>query len=78
MGSSKVLDLDMDFFLADCCPLADVGERPSVFGHEPWSEGAVRKFLEENCGLDARRPIKGRLCFGWSLLKKESLRIRST
>lgn len=61
MGASKVLDLDMDFFLADCCPLADVGERPSVFGHEPWSEGDVRRFLEENCGLDAHRPIKGRL-----------------
>ncbi len=57
----KVLDLDMDFFLEDCCPLAKIGERPSVLGHAPWTADAVRCFLEENCGLSASKPTPGRL-----------------
>lgn len=57
----RVLDIDLDFFLADCCELAPIGERPPLLGHEPWSEDAVRRFLEENCGLDRSRPIPGRL-----------------
>lgn len=31
----RVLDIDLDFFLAGCCPLADKGRRPELFGHEP-------------------------------------------
>ena len=31
----RVLDIDLDFFLADCCPLAELGHRPSLPGHEP-------------------------------------------
>ena len=57
----KVLDLDMDFFLADCCPLAPMGTRPCADGHEPWSEEAVRAFLEGNCGLDPKRPLPGKM-----------------
>lgn len=57
----RVLDIDLDFFLADCCELADLGERPPLAGHEPWREAEVRRFLEENCALDRSRPIPGRI-----------------
>lgn len=57
----RVLDIDLDFFLADCCPLADPGERPDLAGHEPWPEDEVIRFLEEQCGLDAAHPIPGRI-----------------
>lgn len=55
----RVLDLDLDFFLADCCPLAPLGERPDLSGHEPWPEAEVCRFLEEQCGLSASQPIPG-------------------
>ena len=57
----RVLDIDLDFFLAECCPLAAVGERPRLQGHEPWDEDAVRVFLEKNCLLSRDRPIPGRV-----------------
>ncbi len=57
----KVLDIDMDFFLADCCPLAPPGERPHAAGHEPWSESEVYAFLEDNCGLKTESPLRGSL-----------------
>lgn len=57
----KVLDLDLDFFLADCCPLADIGKRPDVRGHEPWNESKIRDFLEDQCCLDKSNPIPGRI-----------------
>ncbi len=57
----RVLDIDLDFFLSDCCPLAEHGFRPSVIGHEPWPEGRVRCFLERNCGLTQKRPTRGRV-----------------
>ena len=47
----RVLDIDLDFFLADCCPLAELGLRPSLPLHEPWEASAVRAFLENQCGL---------------------------
>lgn len=56
----RVLDIDLDFFLADCCELAPLGKRPPLLGHEPWSEEVVRCFLEENCGLNRDNPIQGR------------------
>lgn len=55
----RVLDIDLDFFLADCCPLADMGKRPCLAGHEPWSEAAVVGFMENNCGITS--PIPGRI-----------------
>lgn len=55
----RVLDLDLDFFLADCCPLAALGERPELLGHEPWSADAVCAFLEQRCGLSKDRPTPG-------------------
>ena len=57
----RVLDLDLDFFLADCCPLAEKGDRPSLKGHEPWPEEAVADFLEKHCGLSAEHPVPGRI-----------------
>lgn len=57
----RVLDIDLDFFLADCCPLAEMGERPVLKGHEPWAEHEVVRFLEAHCGLNAAQPIPGRI-----------------
>lgn len=57
----RVLDIDLDFFLADCCPLAAYGERPDCIGHEPWDEAEVISFLENNCGLSSDNPIPGRI-----------------
>ena len=55
----RVLDIDLDFFLADCCPLAAVGARPALSGHEPWEEARVRAFLERQCRLSADSPKPG-------------------
>ncbi len=55
----KVLDLDLDFFLDDCCPLAKMGERPNPDAASPWTEAAVVEYLERHLGLDAKRPIPG-------------------
>ena len=54
-----VLDLDLDFFLDDCCPLAAVGERPSDGCAGIWTEEAVVSFLENGLGLDRTHPIPG-------------------
>ncbi len=55
----RVLDIDLDFFLADCCPLAEAGKRPCLEGHEPWPEEKVIFFLENQCGLSLNEPIPG-------------------
>lgn len=57
----RVLDIDLDFFLADCCPLALPAERPPLEGHEPWETETVRAFLEENLGLSKEHPVPGRI-----------------
>lgn len=57
----RVLDIDLDFFLADCCPLAAVGARPVLAGHEPWAPEDVRAFLERQCLLSRDRPLPGRV-----------------
>ena len=59
MQSMKVLDLDLDFFLTDCCPLAKLGERPDSACADAWTEEAVVAYLEEHLGLDAKHPIPG-------------------
>ena len=56
-----VLDLDLDFFLNACCPLAAKGERPDPACAAPWNADAVAAFLENGLGLDASRPIPGRI-----------------
>lgn len=55
----KVLDLDLDFFLSDCCPLAKPGERPSSDCAKPWDEAAVADYLETHLGLDRKHPVPG-------------------
>lgn len=57
----RVLDIDLDFFLEDCCPLAAPGERPDPEGHAPWPDEPVTAFLEQQCGLDAAHPVPGRI-----------------
>lgn len=59
MNVMRVLDIDLDFFLADCCPLADKGQRPDHLGHEPWAAADVIHFLEDQCGLSPDHPIPG-------------------
>ena len=55
----RVLDLDMDFFLSGPCPLAEKGERPDEASAEVWSEEAVVRFLEDQCGLSREHPVPG-------------------
>ncbi len=55
----RVLDLDMDFFLSDPCPLAPMGERPDESCAEVWSDENVIRFLEDQCGLSAANPVPG-------------------
>ena len=57
----NILDIDLDFFLADCCPLAEIGQRPDLKDHEPWEPEAVRLFLERTCLLSKDHPIPGRV-----------------
>ena len=57
----RVLDIDLDFFLAECCPLAEKGKRPPAGGHEPWTADQVRRFLENNCCLSREQPLPGRV-----------------
>ena len=57
----RVLDIDLDFFLADTCPFADVGQRPDVRGREPWKKEDVESFLETRLLLNKTRPIPGRV-----------------
>ena len=57
----RVLDIDLDYFLADCCPLAEPGQRPILLGHEPWPEEAVCRFLEKRCLLSRQDPVPGRI-----------------
>lgn len=39
-----VLDLDLDFFLDNICPLAEKGTRPDANQASPWPEEQVRFF----------------------------------
>lgn len=57
----KVLDLDLDFFLSDCCPPAALGERPQAHWATPWNAPQVRDFLETHCGLSRERKVCGRV-----------------
>ncbi len=55
----RVLDLDMDFFLTDACPLARLGERPDDSCAAPYPDAEVIRFLEEQCGLSREHPVPG-------------------
>lgn len=77
----NILDFDLDFFLANCCPLAKKGERPSVNGCFPWQEKDIRSFLENNCKLSKTNKITGRifqthdmaLCYWHELIEQGKL-----
>lgn len=76
----RILDIDLDLFLADCCPLAERGRRPDLAGHEPWSEAEVIQFLEYNCGLSTSRPVPGmifethdRALYFWKMLMEKGM-----
>lgn len=55
----RVLDLDMDFFLTDACPLARPGERPPERCAQPYADEEVIRFLEEQCALSRAHPVPG-------------------
>lgn len=55
----RVLDLDMDFFLSQPCPLAEYGERPDESCAKAYSDDEIRRFLEEQCGLSREHPVPG-------------------
>ena len=57
----RVLDLDLDFFLSDCCPLAAPGARPDEGCAAAWEAERVDAFLQAHCGLHKERPLPGRI-----------------
>lgn len=57
----RVLDIDLDFFLEDCCPLAAPGERPSLDGHRPWTVEQTECFIREQLGLNEAHPVPGKI-----------------
>lgn len=57
----RILDIDLDFFLADCCPLAAPGERPALCGHEPWTPEETKSFLESQCRFNEDIPLPGKI-----------------
>lgn len=60
MGMNHVLDLDLDFFLS---PYEGLNAHPRRLSREkfiPWTEDAVRDFLETQCLLDRTAPKPGR------------------
>ena len=55
----KVLDLDMDFFLTDACPLAPLGERPPEACAEPYRDEQVSRLLVAGGGLSRAHLVPG-------------------
>jgi hypothetical protein len=57
----RFLDLDLDFFLnKNAYSLGNGGVRLDD-GYLPWSEGRVRRFLEQRCRLSRAFPLPGRV-----------------
>lgn len=58
MQPQKILDIDLDFFQTE--RVTDFGGRHSgQKGNRPWSEGAVRNFIQNNLKIDQK--VKGRI-----------------
>jgi UPF0489 domain len=57
----RILDLDLDFFLSDIAFCCGGSSRLSSADYLPWSEERVRRFLENQCGLDRTNPIPGKV-----------------
>ncbi|QAY67311.1 hypothetical protein ET464_13780 [Paenibacillus protaetiae] len=58
---TRILDIDMDFFLSDIAHWVDNSERLDSEQYVPWDEERFRVFLEERCRLNKDNPIKGRV-----------------
>lgn len=58
---TRILDIDLDFFLSDTCPFAPVGQRPDTACARPWTAAETRKFLRENLRLNEHAPLPGRV-----------------
>jgi hypothetical protein len=77
----KFLNLDLDFFLGDIAhDRRSLTLRVSKKQYEPWSEQAVREFLERQCGLSRQSRIVGRFAIHhnavfdyWRCLMKAAL-----
>lgn len=57
----RVLDLDLDFFLSDCCALAPLGSRPPAHEARPWKPERVDAFLSEHLRLSKDTPLAARI-----------------
>lgn len=57
----RILDLDLDFFLSDCCALAPLGARPASHEATPWPCEQVETFLQEHLLLSKEHPLPGRI-----------------
>lgn len=55
----NVLDIDLDFFLHQRVADSVRHGRPSSEDIDAWTPNAVERFLERQCGLDARMPVAG-------------------
>jgi hypothetical protein len=56
----NILDIDLDFFLDGIAYFCTEGRLPSE-EYSPWTEKRVRIFLEKNCNLSKRDPIRGKV-----------------
>lgn len=58
----RILDLDMDFFLNEIATNKPFdGIRLSSEEYIPWKKEDVEHFLENNCGLNKKRKVKGQI-----------------
>ncbi|MEW4239766.1 UPF0489 family protein [Priestia megaterium] len=58
---SRILDIDMDFFLNDIAHWVGGEYRLNDSDYLPWLEKDFRIFLEERCLLSKNNPVKGRI-----------------
>jgi len=56
----NILDIDLDFFLSDISTGASQNRLDST-EYFAWSEENVRLFIENQCGLSRKKPVKGSL-----------------
>jgi hypothetical protein len=57
----RVLDLDLDLFVSPIATTKDAYTRLCPEKYKPWSESAVRHFLEHHCGLSSQKKVLGRV-----------------
>jgi hypothetical protein len=58
---ARILDVDLDFFLANVFYKDASNERPGGNRYAPWPEQDVRDFLERGCGLDKGARLPGKV-----------------